>query len=376
MDSWECQEIEFKKKATSNSEIAEAIAGFATSNNGRIYIGIDQNRRINGLDNLSDGIQKDKYMREIVNISRNKVKPAIRVKVTFIGIGSKTVVRIDVPKGEEPVYYQDFRAYTRDQSITRKLEPHEIEQLYRLYTRNFSNQQNDETINKNMQSALNLIAQLSDTQLFYSDYADHLEQSDWNQLKYDVMGTSEKILSLVNSGYAKKLGIERVLLNLRNSLEDVQLIDLNMGQECADELGSKLQKSAMLSQKIFEQIKKDPPVMSEVAFSHITLEAISSFKDEWMISQNYLKRSEFAKVQHFLRRFGYIFYKFGYAADMWHFLNFENLRDLGSQIRNLSSYEKYFFHINYGEKLDIVECKINEIIIKLDGISAHIKQKS
>jgi predicted HTH transcriptional regulator len=39
--TWECQTVEFKKTATSDHELAEAIAGFATSNAARIYIGID-----------------------------------------------------------------------------------------------------------------------------------------------------------------------------------------------------------------------------------------------------------------------------------------------------------------------------------------------
>lgn len=126
---WESQTVEFKKTATSDHELARAFAGLATANTGRIYVGVGDNRRTEGVDNVSTGSEKDKYQLRIARISRDMVKPAIRVKISFLMVKSKTVVRIDVPKGDEPVYYVDHKPYTRDLSTTRKLEPSEVQAL-------------------------------------------------------------------------------------------------------------------------------------------------------------------------------------------------------------------------------------------------------
>jgi len=128
--AWESQTVEFKKTATSDHELARAIAGFATSNAGRIYVGVSDDRQIRGVDTVSTGPERDTYQRRIARISRDITRPPIRVKISFVEIESKTVVRIDVPKGDEPVYYADHRPYTRDLSTTRKLEPSELRALH------------------------------------------------------------------------------------------------------------------------------------------------------------------------------------------------------------------------------------------------------
>jgi hypothetical protein len=133
IQEWETHTIEFKKRATSDSELAEAIAGFATANAGKIYIGIKPDKTIEGVE-IDEHLGKDNYQRRIARITNDVIRPKIRVKLHFIITNMhKTVVRIDVPKGTEPVYFVDFRPYIRYLSQTKKMEPFEVKETYEKY---------------------------------------------------------------------------------------------------------------------------------------------------------------------------------------------------------------------------------------------------
>lgn len=132
---WETHSVEFKKRATSDNELAQAIAAFATANPGRVYIGIKPDKTIEGVEiNANNG--RDIYQLKIARITNDIIRPKIRVKLYFIvPDAKKTVVRIDVPKGTEPVYYADYRPYIRYLSQTRKMEPSEVKETYENYFR-------------------------------------------------------------------------------------------------------------------------------------------------------------------------------------------------------------------------------------------------
>lgn len=135
LETWENQLVEFRQKSTSDHELAKAIAGFATANPGRIYIGVRPDKTITGVEGIDTRTGMDRQQLRIARITKDIVKPPIRVEVLFIKTEPGIVLRIDVPKGEEPVYYVDFRPYTRDLSTTRKLEPSEVKNLYEQYFR-------------------------------------------------------------------------------------------------------------------------------------------------------------------------------------------------------------------------------------------------
>lgn len=251
---WECQELEFKKTATSNHEIAQAIAGFATSNIGRIYLGVD-NGKITGLPNLSTGLERDAYQQKVAQILRDIINPQIRVKVSFIEIDSMVVVRIDVPKGEEPVYFVDYRPYVHDLTTTRKLEPTELKSLYYQYFTSSLGQQT----NKRSNEIIELLNQLSDTEVMYSGFIDQLIKPDIYQFKYDLETTAKKISDLSISTFAKEMGIESKLRDLSIKLEDAQSHEFYMGMESVNEFESKLKPCKTIASVLIEQIKKNMP---------------------------------------------------------------------------------------------------------------------
>jgi len=369
IETWECQTVEFKKTATSDHELAETVAGFATSNIGRIYIGVADGRQITGIDNVSTGIDRDAYQRRIARISRDLVNPLIRVRVSFIEIESRTVVRIDVPKGEEPVYYVDYRPWIRDLSTTRKLEPSELKSLYQQYFQTSLGQPSDELTNY----LIEVLSQLSDTQIIYSDYKDHLIKPDVYQLKYDVGATARRINILSRNPFAKDLAIDLTLKDLSSRLEDAEAYEFYMGAESVQEFGTILQACFTLSNRLLEQVKKNMPTSTLSDFKRIVSENVEAVKGEWIKSAKYLQRGELGKLQDSFRRIGYTFHRLGSLpdADKYADLSIE-LKEIGEKLRNLSSTQKYFLMYGAVNPLDKIKKEIEPILSKLDSLRQQL----
>ena len=353
--TWECQALEFKTTATSDHEIAEAIAAFATSNFGRIYLGIDNSRQITGVDNVFDGLGKDTFLRRIAHISKDLVKPPIRVKVSFIETESKVVVRIDVPKGEEPVYYVDHRPYTRDLSTTRKLEPDELKNLYMQY---YSSILGQPPSDEQTDYFVEVLTQLSDIQLICLDYADHLIKPDVYQLKYDIGATARRLTILSAKEFGQNLGIDQTLKHLSNRLEDAESYEFYMGMQSVKDFGEILNDCLKLSNQLYEQVKKNMPRPTLPNFKRVVTENIDLLEAEWDKAEKYFQRGELEKLRDSFRRFGYTFHRLGNLPDAdLQGISIE-LREAGEKLRNLSSTEKYFL-TGIGENPLI---KINEEI--------------
>jgi hypothetical protein len=141
----ECQTIEFKswkdkiqgKLPTPLKKLlTESIAAFATSNPGIIYLGIEDDGTVTGVDT---NISEDQFGRMIADFAKNRVKPSLdRVEVRFLTHTvegeKKAVIAIAVPKGSAPVYYTEANTpYLRDGKRNRPAEPHEVERLHRAH---------------------------------------------------------------------------------------------------------------------------------------------------------------------------------------------------------------------------------------------------
>jgi len=369
VNTWECQTVEFKKTATSDHELAEAIAGFATSNIGRIYVGVGDSGQITGVDNLSTGPEKDAYQRRIAHIARDIVNPPIRVRMSFLDIECKIVVRIDVPKGEEPVYYVDYRPYTRDLSTTRKLEPSEVKSLYQQYFLASLGQPIDERT----KFLLDVLTQLSDVSIIASDYMDHLLKPDVYQLKYDIGATARRIEVLSGNQFATDLGIDSTVRELGGKLEDAEAHEFYMGMESVTEFGKKLEDCVKLSNKLYEPVKKNMPPSTLPDFKQIVSENVESLRNEWIKSTKYLQRGELEKLQDSFRRFGYTFHRLGVLpdADKYSGLSIE-LRKVGERLRNLSSTQKYFLMSVGVNPLDKIKLEIEPILSKLEALKRQL----
>jgi hypothetical protein len=368
IETWENESVEFKKKSTSDHELAEAIAGFATANAGRIYIGVEDDGKIVGVDGVDTGIGKDKLLRKIAHISKDLVKPPIRVKVSFIETEYGIVIRIEVPKGKDPVYYVDYRPYTRDLSTTRKLDPSEVEKLYRQHFL-ASFPQPDETIN----FLTNTLMQISDVQVIFSDYEDHLIRPDVDQMQYDLGATGRIFLELSAKQAARDMGIAEGLKELGNKLEDLEMHKFYIGKASVDEFGKKLKECNILAKKFYEQIKKRMPSSVIPNYPQVVVETIESLNNEWVKAPRYMERGEPEKLRESFRRFGYTFHRLGSLpdADKYNGLSVE-LREVGEKLRNLSSTSKYFLPALGLDPIEKVKEEIERVLSTLDDIKESL----
>ena len=121
----ESQWIEFKE-GYADVPLQRAIAAFANTNSGTIFLGVNDNAKIVGID-CDTAKKKDEELQRIRNITTQSIKPGISVRVDFIVEQEKTVLRIFVPRGEQPLYFLNHEIYVREQTASMKATPEQVE---------------------------------------------------------------------------------------------------------------------------------------------------------------------------------------------------------------------------------------------------------
>ena len=131
----EGQQIEWMRDFPDNTwELRKEIAAFATSDPGLIFLGIDDDGSVRGMDGLQQVTGKDGIKRRIDGVARG-VKPSVTVQTSF-PVDEATqaiVVRILVPSCPEPVYYVGDVPYLRSGQESRPANPDEVKELHRRY---------------------------------------------------------------------------------------------------------------------------------------------------------------------------------------------------------------------------------------------------
>jgi predicted HTH transcriptional regulator len=135
LKSGEGQKIEFKRGFI-DDDILKSIAAFANTNDGTIFIGIDDGGKISGI-NVKTPKEKDSFRTKIFNLIRNKVKPYLLVDIDFEEkeIRDYVVAKIFVPRGEELFYFlfPDGVIYVRDGNADKKASPELIKTIASKY---------------------------------------------------------------------------------------------------------------------------------------------------------------------------------------------------------------------------------------------------
>ena len=140
IDEWESHEVEFISDFPSNvHELAKEIAAFASSNSGIIYLGVDSDGQIQGLNDIrAKGRRKgEDFIRDrIAGITQRSVSPSIDVELNFLPIDDDLIVlRIDVPKGSFPIYYSKNVPYVRVQTSSSPATPDQVMDSHKQYFR-------------------------------------------------------------------------------------------------------------------------------------------------------------------------------------------------------------------------------------------------
>jgi ATP-dependent DNA helicase RecG len=128
----EGQRVEFKRgladevsrSGSVDVELLKSITAFANSNDGAIFVGIDDAGHVRGLD--LDFKRKDAWERRVRQLARTRIKPVPPVQVGFEEIRGMTIGRISVARGEAPLYMLDNVAYLRQGSPDVQAQPDEI----------------------------------------------------------------------------------------------------------------------------------------------------------------------------------------------------------------------------------------------------------
>jgi predicted HTH transcriptional regulator len=116
--------IDFPEQA---HELAKDVAALATSGGGMTLVGVEDDGRLAGLV-APDGAVRDALHRRAQGII-DKVEPAVKSELLFAVEGGKTVLVIRIPKQARAIYMYDGRVYVRDDTVSRRATPDEIEQL-------------------------------------------------------------------------------------------------------------------------------------------------------------------------------------------------------------------------------------------------------
>lgn len=117
--------VEFKERIPEQAQrLGKELAALGTSGGGAVYLGINDNGELVGLD-ASDGEARDDIALRVQGIVQS-IKPALRVEILFAVDNDKTILVVRIPQQEEPVYYYEDRPYIRDGRMSRPATPQEV----------------------------------------------------------------------------------------------------------------------------------------------------------------------------------------------------------------------------------------------------------
>lgn len=133
----ESVQVEFKEKVPDDLlKLCRTIAAFASTEGGRIYLGIKDDGKIVGLkENKPSWL--DKLQLRIEDIVYNNIKPTPTLSMNLYEVGNKYIVQIKVPKGLEPIYFFRNKPYIRRLTATKPATPSDVKRLHlRHFIRN------------------------------------------------------------------------------------------------------------------------------------------------------------------------------------------------------------------------------------------------
>ena len=128
----ENQGIEFKRGLSDDSskagqvdeELLKSIAAFANTNDGVIFVGIDDLGHIKGLG--MDFAQRDRLERRIHQLARTRIRPTPPIQITFDEVRSFWIAKIAVAAGDAPPYMIAGTIYVRHGSSDVQAQSEEV----------------------------------------------------------------------------------------------------------------------------------------------------------------------------------------------------------------------------------------------------------
>jgi hypothetical protein len=139
----EGQSVEFKRGLSEDEnrtgsvddEVMKSIAAFANTNDGVIFVGIDDAGRIKGLRLTFS--QKDRLRQKVGQLVRSRIRPKPPYQIMFEQLGEDdlpdlVVVKIAVAIGDTPPYMIGGTIYVRDGSSDVQAQPEDVVRLVNI----------------------------------------------------------------------------------------------------------------------------------------------------------------------------------------------------------------------------------------------------
>jgi hypothetical protein len=129
--SGEGQRIEFKHGLVEDT-LLRAITAFANTNDGTVFIGIDDEARVRGLD-VTTPKDKDVLRHRIFSLIRERIQPCPVVDMDFEEVDGRVILRLFVPRGDEPLYYLKGVSYVRHGESNITPRPEQVTRILAQY---------------------------------------------------------------------------------------------------------------------------------------------------------------------------------------------------------------------------------------------------
>ncbi len=377
IEIWEGQEIEFMEDYPSNaSELSKEIAAFATTNAGRIYLGVDDDGNIVGVSAVHTAGEKhgkDDISNRLAGLTQRAIKPSITVTVDFISIDHTIVVKINVPKGVEPVYFSNDIPYVRNLTSSDRATPDQVKELHRQY---FLGEGTFEEVNETQVFLTKTLAQLSDFQVLWSDHENRNVNPDLDQMKYDIGSTGRVLLELSMESNAERLALTSDLQHLGDVLEEMEHHEFYIdGGKSWKDFGVKGDEALELTNRLMQRVSKEYQLQENQldSIKEDIVRNIRELKNCWRKREQYLANQELALLKDTLRRLAYNFNRFGNIPPQFEGFDYSNeLRELARNLRVLSS--DVYFMVSIGRNpLEEMEGKMGEILQIADHILSKLE---
>jgi len=102
---WEDLHTDFKERFTSNREMTKDLVCFASTDGGQLIFGVSGDKHIVGVDD------PDWLFNKVDDIAFQHCEPPITVVQESLGVGSKTVIVVNIPKGDQRPYRTNSGLY-------------------------------------------------------------------------------------------------------------------------------------------------------------------------------------------------------------------------------------------------------------------------
>jgi hypothetical protein len=356
---WETQSLEFMEGFQDTTELAKEIGAFATTNAGRIYIGVDDDGKVVGIAeiaSLEDKKSRDEYLKRIQGITQG-IDPPVRVEVDFVEKDARIVVRIDVPKGSRRVYYVKGRPYLRDLTASRVARSSEVEELY---SKSFAASPPVRRVDETQSYIYALLNVGSDIELVLSSYRDNLINPDQSQMLYDIHVYAEIIFGLSQVKPAKDLKIEQGLVGLSHCLDELAAYRFTMGTQSVDAFGDRTKRCLSLLTEVKSILYANAKMGPLDAYARRLRQSLVSLQNTWKGRERRFEIGDVELLKEAFRQHAFAIYRLAGHPEATRLGVADELSKLGRNLRELQSTEKYFAHWHGDQMIRRIEEKFSQ----------------